>query len=404
MSERNTTSFCLMIFRRLQLLFVLMIAIAIVLPTSSAARSMQDHEAAQDAPVSDEREADEHVEEGDHEEEPAKFDAVHHNSDAYYLDFSPMPKLELPRIFVVRRADGEIGVDFFGSTHAAVEAGYVAEIEEGSHGGILDAHIVAGSGKILVDMSISKHLFFAWLSMLIVLGAYLPIAGRYKKGIGRDTAPKGRFQNLLESLVLFVRDDIVRPSIGPKADKYVPYLLTVFLFVVTCNLIGLFPFGATATANIMVTAVLAIMTFIYTMFAGTKDYWKHIFWPPGIPILVKPILIPVEILGLFTKPFALAIRLFANMTAGHLVILSLIGLIFSFADLFGPAVGFGVVPISVAFALFIFLLEILVAIIQAYVFTMLSALFIGMAAVEHEHHEDHGHDAEGSLATVEAGS
>lgn len=371
-----------------------MIAVAIVLPSFATARTMQD----QDATVMD----DGHAVEDEHAEEPTELDAVHHNSDAYYLDFSPFPKVELPRIFVVRRADGTTGVDFFGSTHAAVEAGYIAEIEEGSHYGILDAHIVAASGEILIDMSITKHLTFAWLAMFILLAAFLPIAGRYKKGVGTTSAPKGRFHNFLETLVLFVRDDIVRPSIGPKADKYTPYLLTVFLFIVTCNFLGLMPFGATATANIMVTGVLAIFTFVYTTMAGTKDYWKHIFWPPGIPVLVKPILIPVELLGIFTKPFALAIRLFANMTAGHLVILSLIGLIFSFAQLFGPTVGFSVAPISVAFALFIFLLEILVSIIQAYVFTMLSALFIGMAAAEHDHHEDHEHDAQPALATVEA--
>lgn len=350
-----------------------------------------DHAAAQD----------EHA-----EEEEAELDAVHHNMDSFYLDFAPFPKVELPRIFLVRREGGAVGVDFYGSTHAAVESGdYIAYTEEGGHAGILDAKLEPAKGEILVDFSITKHLFFAWMGMFVLLAAFLPIAGRYKKGIGTETAPRGKFHNAMEALIVFVRDDIVRPSLGDKADKYFPYLLTVFLFILTCNFLGLLPFGATATSNLMVTATLALFTFVYTMMAGTKDYWKHIFWPPGIPVLVKPILIPVEILGLFTKPFALAIRLFANMTAGHLVILSLIGLIFSFTKLFGPAVGYGVVPISVAFSLFIFLLEILVAIIQAYVFTMLSALFIGMAIVEHHHEEGgHGHDAHTTLATVEAAS
>jgi len=185
---------------------------------------------------------------------------------------------------------------------------------------------------------------------------------------------------------MYIRDEIAVPVLGAKSDKYLPYLLSVFFFILTCNLLGLIPFGATATANLMVTAVLASFTFILTQIGGTRDYWKHIFWPPDAPVFVKLILIPVEIMGLFTKPFALAIRLFANMTAGHLVILSLIGLIFAFTNLFGPIVGSGVVPISVGFALFINLLELLIATIQAYVFTMLSALFINMAVEEHHQH------------------
>ncbi|HEX7071711.1 MAG TPA: F0F1 ATP synthase subunit A, partial [Rhodothermales bacterium] len=151
----------------------------------------------------------------------------------------------------------------------------------------------------------------------------------------------------------------------------------------------LVPFGVTATSNLMITAVLATITFLITQFSASKDHWLHVLWPPGVPAFVKPILIPVEILGLFTKPFALAIRLFANMTAGHLVILSLIGLIFSFAQMFGDSFGYGVAPVSVAFSLFIYLLEILVAFIQAYIFTMLSALFIGMAVAEHGHEHEH---------------
>jgi F-type H+-transporting ATPase subunit a len=140
--------------------------------------------------------------------------------------------------------------------------------------------------------------------------------------------------------------------------------------------------------------VLAFFTFVITQLGGTKDYWMHIFWPPGIPTFVKPILMPVELLGIFTKPIALAIRLFANMTAGHLVILSLIGLIFSFAKLFGAGAGFGVAPVSVAFALFVYMLELLVSFIQAYVFTMLSSLFIGMAIQDHHHdHDEAHHDA-----------
>ena len=344
---------------------------------------------------------------GEGEEET--LDPIHHSVDAYYLDFAPMGKLELPRIFVVQHGDGSYGVEFYASSTAAVEHGgwiphweeegavdeAIIEGEEAVEGGHGDhvaaeearhdyyyAHLEGADGAhIVVDMSITKHLVFAWLGMIIVFLIFTRMARMYKAGIGRTTAPQGLFQNMFETLILVVRDDIARPSLGKNTDKYLPYLLTAFFFILTCNLLGLIPFGATATSNLMVTTVLALTTFVITQFAGTKDYWKHIFWPPGIPVMVKPILIPVEILGIFTKPFALAIRLFANLTAGHLVILSLIGLIFSFANMFGDGAGYGVAPVSVAFSLFIYLLELLVSFIQAYVFTMLSALFIGMAAM-----------------------
>ena len=262
--------------------------------------------------------------------------------------------------------------------------------EEGEHA---EAGLtLTDGGSILIDFSITRHLVFAFLGALIVALLFISLARRYERGVGRTSAPKGTFQNLFETLVIFVRDEIAKPNLGDKYRQFLPYLLTAFFFILTCNLLGLVPFGATATSNLMVTAVLALFTFVVTQVFASKDHWKHVFWPPGVPTAIKPILIPVEFLGLFTKPFALAIRLFANLTAGHLVILSLIGLIFSFRNLFGDGVGWGVAPVSVAFALFIYLLEILVAFIQAYIFTMLSALFIGMAVEEHEHehaHEEH---------------
>ena len=367
--------------------------------------------------------------------EGEELDALHHSANAYYLDFEPWGKYQLPRLFVVQHEDGSYGFEFFGSTASAIlNGGYHAEgdgghattegehaeesddhasaenehAEEKLYAGItltqLEGHLVPGHGAhVVLDLSISRHLFFAWLGMAIVFLIMARMAGKYKRGVGRDTAPTGVFQNMFESLIIFVRDDIARPNLGAKADKYVPYLLTVFFFILTCNLLGLVPFGATATSNLMVTVVLASFTFVITQLGGTKDYWMHIFWPPGIPTFVKPILMPVEVLGILTKPIALAIRLFANMTAGHLVILSLIGLIFSFANIFGPGAGYGVAPVSIAFALFIYFLELLVSFIQAYVFTMLSALFIGMAIEEHHHHDEaHGHEAEASGETAPA--
>ncbi|MAQ92832.1 MAG: ATP synthase F0 subunit A [Rhodothermaceae bacterium] len=351
-------------------------------------------------------------------------DAVHHTSDGYYLDFSPIGKVELPRLFVTRR-DGSIGFDFYGSSTAAVASGeYMIEVhEEGEHAdeahaeeGALtvegleeanreeilgegvtadapyDAHLVAtGGAEILVDMSISRHLVFIFLAIGVLFLLFVPMAGKYKKGVGRTSAPRGLLQNMLEAMVIYVRDEIARPNLGAKTDRYLPYLLTVFFFILICNLLGLMPFGATATANITVTTVLALFTFVLTQAAGTKDYWMHILWPPGIPWFVKPILVPIEILGLFTKPFALAVRLFANMTAGHLVILNLIGLIFIVGGL-NEAAGYGTSIPALGLTLFVYALELLVAFIQAYVFTILSALFIGMATAEHEHDHDHSED------------
>ena len=371
--------------------------------------------------------------------EDGELDAVHHTADGYYLDFSPIGKLELPRLFVVRRADGSLGFDAFGSSTAAVLSGRYAIDDHGSEAHSPAAHEVdaladdtvarelaeeaggsdrltteelgeatqeeilgeeteaeapydapltaTGGAEIVLDLSVSRHLVFIGLTMLVLLLVFVPIAGRYKRGVGRTEAPRGLLQNMLETLVIYVRDEIARPNLGDKTSKYLPYLLSVFFFILIANLLGLVPFGATATANITVTAVLAIFTFIITQVAGTKDYWMHILWPPGIPWFVKPILVPIEILGLFTKPFALAVRLFANMTAGHLVILNLIGLIFIVGGL-NEVAGYGTSIPAIGLTLFVYCLELLVAFIQAYVFTILSALFIGMATAEHEHDHD----------------
>ncbi|NNE34543.1 MAG: F0F1 ATP synthase subunit A [Rhodothermales bacterium] len=264
---------------------------------------------------------------------------------------------------------------------AAADAG-----DDGHSEGVIAA---AHGDKILIDLSITRHLLIAWIVMFLLYFVFVGAARKYKAGVGRETAPQGRTQNMLEVLVLFVRDEIARPNIGEKAGKFVPYLLTVFFFILACNLIGLLPFSTTATSNITVTAILAGITFLITQVSGTKDYWKHLAGPPGVPLFVRPLLIPVEILGLFTKPFALAIRLFANMTAGHIVILSLIGLIFTFTNAYGRPVGWGTSIVWVGFTLFILCLELLVAFLQAYIFTMLSALFIGMAVEEHDHEHEH---------------
>jgi len=221
------------------------------------------------------------------------------------------------------------------------------------------------------------------------------VAQRYRKGIGRTTAPRGVLQNLAEVFIVFVRDEIARPNIGEKADRFLPYLLTAFFFILFCNLLGLVPNLGAATSNLAVTGALALFTFIIGTIYASKDHWKHIFWPPGVPVYVKPILIPVEIMGLFTRHAALAIRLFANMAAGTLVILSLIGLIFMINALFGALAAWLSTLPSVLLTLFISAIKLLVAFIQAYVFTLLSALFIGMSVAEHGHeHHEHEEDNE----------
>lgn len=230
-----------------------------------------------------------------------------------------------------------------------------------------------------LNFSITKLVFSMFMSSIILFIIFLLVARSYKKN---PLAPKG-LAGFLEPLVTFVRDDIARPNIGEKQyAKYMPYLLTVFFFIWINNLIGLipfFPFSSNLTGNIYFTFVLALITFIITTFSGNKSYWGHIFNTPGVPFWLAPIMVPVELIGMLTKPFALMIRLFANITAGHIIILSLFSLIFIFETV-------AVSPISGAFVLFMSVLEMLVAALQAYVFTLLSALFIGQAVEEHDHH------------------
>lgn len=248
--------------------------------------------------------------------------------------------------------------------------------------------------SFLFDFSITKNVVGIFVTVILVLFVFLKVASGYRKN--PLSAPKG-LQSLLEPLILFIRDEIAKPAIGEhKYQKFMPFLLTIFFFIFFANLIGLVPFfpgGANVTGNIAVTATLALFTFFTMLLSGKKDFYKHIYNTPGVPWYMKipiPIMPAVEILGLFTKPFVLMIRLFANITAGHIVALGFIGLIFIFSEM-NAAMGAAVSPLSVFFYIFIGLLELLVAFIQAYVFTLLSALYFGMAVEEHhseEHHQD----------------
>jgi F-type H+-transporting ATPase subunit a len=238
------------------------------------------------------------------------------------------------------------------------------------------------------DFSITKNVTQMFISVLLILWLFISIAKTYKTQ-GITSAPKGK-QSFFEPLITFVRDDIAKGNIGHGSDKYVPYLLTVFFMILVNNVFGMIPIGSNLTGNIAFTLVLSVCTLIITNINGNKNYWSHIFLPHA-PKAIWIILIPIEIVGILTKPFALMIRLFANMTAGHIIIISLVGLIFVFKSIY-------IAPVSVAFALFIDVLECLVAFLQAYIFTMLTALFIGSAVADHNEDGMHTEDDEKLVA------
>lgn len=237
------------------------------------------------------------------------------------------------------------------------------------------------------DISLTRNVVQMFLSLTLLVWVLLYMAKKYRQGQGVTTAPKG-VQNLIEPIITFVKDEVAKPNLGYKYKKYLPYLLTVFFFILINNLVGLIPGSANVTGNIAFTLVLAVISFIIIMLSTNKHYWAHIFNPP-VPMGVKPILVPVEILGVFTKPFALMIRLFANMIAGHIIIICLVSLIFIFGSI-STYIGWGFSPLSIAFVVFIYLIEILVAFLQAYIFTNLTAVFIGQA-FEGSHDDVDGH-------------
>ena len=281
--------------------------------------------------------------------------------------------------------DRESGIHVFSSKKIAHGHSYngFAKAHEGEYAGKIirvDEHGHHDGSRPPLDFSITKTVFGMLVAAVILLWLMLALARSYKKsGI---SAPKG-IQGVLEPVILFIRDDVAIPNIGEhRYGKFMPYLLTVFFFILINNLLGLipiFPFGANVTGNVNVTFVLALFTFLITQFSANKTHWRHVFAAPGVPFWLLPIMIPIEIIGLFSKPFALMIRLFANITAGHIIVLSLVTLIFIFKSVL-------VAPVSIFFVLFMDCIELLVAFLQAYVFTLLSALFIGMATAEPEHH------------------
>lgn len=246
-----------------------------------------------------------------------------------------------------------------------------------------EEHIVSEDpNESVLDFSLTKNAVQLILSAVILILIFTSVAKAYKT-TGVTSAPKGK-QSFLEPLIMFVRDDIAKSNIGHGFEKFVPYLLTVFFLILINNVLGIIPISANLTGNIAFTLVLSVATLIVTNINGNGHYWHHIFMPP-CPVWLYPIMIPIEVIGILTKPFALMIRLFANISAGHIIIISLIGLIFVFKSM-------AIAPVSVAFALFIDVLECLVAFLQAFIFTMLTALFIGSAVADHN--EDGAHTSD----------
>lgn len=303
---------------------------------------------------------------------------THHIADDYTWHFADGAVIYLPVILV---DNGEFKVfsshNFYDENHEtvpyngyALDHGHIVRVDEA--GEPLEDHAA------LYDFSITKNVASMFISVILLFGIFFTIAGRYKKN--PKAAPSG-IQSFFEPIIIFVRDEIAKANIGPKYERYMPYLLTVFFFIWFNNLLGLMPGGANLTGNIAVTLILALITLLITVFSGNKSYWAHIFATPGVPTWLAPIMIPVELIGILTKPFSLMVRLFANITAGHIIILSLFSLVFIFQSL---AVG----PLSVAFATFMNFLELFVALLQAYIFTLLSAMYFG-GAVEEHHHDDH---------------
>lgn len=295
---------------------------------------------------------------------------IHHVMDDHQWHFTDHLVLPLPIIVY----SAEKGLDIFSSSNFFNE--HHKEIEYNGYRLEHNHILLADSGKAVLDLSITKNVAMLLINAGLLLFVFLSVAKSYKKNTGK--APKG-MQSFLEPIVVFVRDEIVKPNIGNKYERYLPYLLTLFFFILFGNLLGLLPGAGNLTGNIAITMTLAVLTFLITNLSGNKNYWSHIFWTPGVPLVLRIIILPVEVIGIVTKPFSLMIRLFAAITAGHIVLLSLLGLTFMFHS-------YIVGVVSSVFVMIITLIELLVAGIQAYVFTMFTSLYIGMATEEHDHH------------------
>ena len=338
---------------------------------------------------------EEHAAHGEKAETEKKFNAgemiIHHIVDAHEWHIAGHLSIPLPVILY----SSTKGIKIFSSSrfehgHASYE-GYKYDENH---------HIVAEDGSSFLDLSITKNVAALLFSVVLMLWMFISVANSYKKRKGQ--APKG-LQSAIEPLILFIRDDVAKAAIGEKKyKKYMPFLLTAFFFIWINNLLGIvpiFPGGANLTGNIAVTMTLAIFTLLIVTFSANRHYWRHIFAMPGVPVGILGLLTPIEILSFFLRPFVLMVRLFANMLAGHIIALSFFALIFIFGEM-NAGLGLGVSVVSLGFTIFMTLLELLVTFLQAYVFTLLSAIYIGAAVEEHHAHEPHTEDHVAAAAIV----
>jgi F-type H+-transporting ATPase subunit a len=314
---------------------------------------------------------------------------IEHISDGHEFHFFTLGEFHATIPLPVILYSPQRGWDFFMSSkfHHGHDAYNGYRLEHGKIHAVKEDGTTLDEAVTVYDISLTRNVVQLFIAVILLVWIMTGIAAKYRRGEGTKQAPKG-LQNAIEPVITFVRDEVAKPNLGKKHQKYLPYLLTVFFFILINNLFGLMPGSANVTGNIAFTAMLGIISFFVILFSTNGHFWKHIFWPP-VPHAVKPILVPVELLGVFTKPFALIIRLFANMTAGHVIMLSFICLIFIFGEM-SKALGYGASPLFIVLVVFIYMIEILVAFIQAFIFTNLTAVFIGQA-FEEAHHEEAQH-------------
>jgi F-type H+-transporting ATPase subunit a len=320
----------------------------------------------------------------DEHHEPTKSYTSASTGNTYVLHHEKIYTIDSSESHTIRAELIEVAADSMVSETDSLRIGSVAPPA--------DAHAEEGHeefhGHAVLDFSITKSVLGMLLMLALVMIIFISMAKIYERRKGQ--APKG-MQNLLEPLVLFIKDEVAIPALGKKrAQKFLPFLLTSFFFIWACNLLGLIPFlgGFNITGTLSITLVLAGLVFIITSINGNAHYWGHIVWPPGVPVAIKFILVPIEILSVFIKPAVLMIRLTANINAGHIIILAFTSLIFIFGEK-GAAAGYSVGVFSTLFMVFMFFIELLVAFLQAYVFTLLAALYFSDATQEHHHEEAH---------------
>lgn len=344
---------------------------------STAMAQHEGHDAGHEAPAHEEKGLD-----------PGKILMEHilDNHEYHFADYNghaislPLPIL----LYSPQRGFSAFMSSNFEHGHKAHNGYKIVKAADSGHETILpvleDGVTVDESAKVY-DLSLTRNVTQMLLALVLLVIIMSSVAKKYS---GKVKAPSG-LQGAIEPVITFIRDEVAKPNLGHKYQKYLPYLLTVFFFILINNLVGLIPGAANVTGNIAVTLVLGVFSFFVILFSSNKHFWAHIFNPP-VPGFVKPVVALVEFLGVFIKPIALIIRLFANMVAGHMIISCLILMIFIFANL-APAAGLAFSPVSIGFTIFIYLIEILVAFIQAFIFANLTAVFIGLS-MEGEHHAD----------------